>query len=448
MADSEMSEHVPTSTMELFCARGLLESELATIVRHLTKCSDCHQQLVATLRRQKGGGALSFTLAPEFWLRHEHIEYEQLVELADNKLDPADHELIDLHLNVCPPCQEDVRSFLAFREQIAPELDLSYAPVMPEPAREKSSSWNWWRGLAWKPVYSAALVVIGIALVIGVALFLNRRSDNFQAEQTPLPQASPASTGQTPAPDNLTVQSPTVTSSTESPSEKPITAEAIVVLNDRSGTITVNKSGDVTGLDDLPSPMRDQIAKALLTERIERPAILRDLAGEESALRGSDKQSFKLIAPTRTVIVSNRPTFRWEKVPGATNYRVYINDPSGREVVRSEELPSESSQWAVPKALKRGEIYAWSVVADADGKEIVSPGPSPPEMKFRVLSASSLQQLNTLKKTRSHLALGVFYAREGMIAEVEREFHILLKENPHSVIAKKLLKQVQSWQNY
>ena len=54
-------------------------------------------------------------------------------------------------------------------------------------------------------------------------------------------------------------------------------------------------------------------------------------------------------------------------------------------------------------------------------------------------------QLNKLRKTRSHLALGVFYAREGMVAEAEREFRILVQNNPGSPRAKKLLGQVQSW---
>ena len=107
--------------MELFCARGLPETELATAARHLANCSDCHQQFVATLRRHREVADLSFTLAPEFWFRHEHVDYEQLVGLADNKLDAADREVIDVHLKVCPSCREDVRSFLAFREQIAPE---------------------------------------------------------------------------------------------------------------------------------------------------------------------------------------------------------------------------------------------------------------------------------------------------------------------------------------
>jgi len=72
--------------------------------------------------------------------------------LADNKLDTEDRELIDLHLKICALCEEDIRSFLAFREQIEPEMNVSYAPIILRPAREmlSSSRIDWWRVLAWK----------------------------------------------------------------------------------------------------------------------------------------------------------------------------------------------------------------------------------------------------------------------------------------------------------
>jgi hypothetical protein len=139
MADSEKTEHVTTSKMELFCARVLDEAELLTIARHLSICADCGQQLVATLGRQNVGTTVSFTLAPEFWLRHEHLDYEQLVEFTENKLDAADRELIDVHLETCAPCREDVQSFLAFRKEIATEMKMSYVPVLLKPATKKLS---------------------------------------------------------------------------------------------------------------------------------------------------------------------------------------------------------------------------------------------------------------------------------------------------------------------
>lgn len=97
----------------------------------------------------------------------------------------------------------------------------------------------------------------------------------------------------------------------------------------------------------------------------------------------------------------------------------------------------------ITEAAQAGEIYMWTVVAIVNGKEIVSPGPSSPEVKFQVLSASSLQLLSTLKKTRSHLALGIFYTKVGMIVEAEREFKELSRLNPRSRVSDNLLRRAK-----
>jgi hypothetical protein len=289
--------------------------------------------------------------------------------------------------------------------------------------------------LAWKPIYAGAVVILGIAVLIGVALLLKRRAENLQAQLVPTPKGSPSST-----PDNRAANVLSPATPNESPIEKPNSAEAMVVLIDRGGTVTVDKGGKVSGLDDVPSPTREEIAQVLLSERLEQPAILKELSGQEGSLRGSkNTPPFKLTSPLRTVIVTDRPTLKWEKAPGASSYRVYVNDPAGHEVARSEELASDRTEWLLPKPLKRGEIYVWTVVAVVDGKEIVSPGPSSPEIRFQVLSLSNLQQLNQLKKTRSHLALGIFYTKVGMIVEAAREFQRLMQLNPDSKIPRELL---------
>lgn len=74
-------------------------------------------------------------------------------------------------------------------------------------------------------------------------------------------------------------------------------------------------------------------------------------------------------------------------------------------------------------------------MAVVDGKEVVLPGPSSSEMKFQVLPSSSLRELNLLKKTCSHLALGVFYTKVGMINAAKREFQNLVRSNPKSKVA-------------
>jgi hypothetical protein len=93
--------------------------------------------------------------------------------------------------------------------------------------------------------------------------------------------------------------------------------------------------------------------------------------------------------------------------------------------------------------LKRGQVYTWTIRALNKGGELSS---VTSQSKFKVLSEDKTRELNLLKARKSHLALGLFYGREGMIADVEREFGILVKQNPHSSVAKRLWSNVLSWQ--
>jgi hypothetical protein len=213
--------------------------------------------------------------------------------------------------------------------------------------------------------------------------------------------------------------------------------------------VTIDKAGNVSGLDEIPQDRRREILEALLAENIKAPATRTELAGGPLVLRGPDNSpTFRLRSPARTVIISDRPSFEWEKLAGATSYRVSVGDLNGHEIAKSEELSADRMTWTPPTSLKRGEIYVWEVEATIHGKKIVSPGASAAQMKFKILSVSSAQELEQLRKARSHLALGIFYAREGMVAEAEHEFQILVRDNPHSPVLKKLQSQIHSWRDY
>jgi hypothetical protein len=54
-----------------------------------------------------------------------------------------------------------------------------------------------------------------------------------------------------------------------------------------------------------------------------------------------------------------------------------------------------------------------------------------------------LNELNQLKKSNSHLALGVFYAKVGLVTEAERELEKLVQLNPESELPRKLLQSVR-----
>ena len=97
-----------------------------------------------------------------------------------------------------------------------------------------------------------------------------------------------------------------------------------------------------------------------------------------------------------------------------------------------------------PAPLRRGQIFSWVVTAVVDGKKVVSPSASAPEIKFAVLSTADFNELSRLKKSNSHLALGVFYARVGLLNEAEREFERLIDLNPQSELPRKLLQDVRA----
>ncbi len=458
-----MTEHLSKPQLERFCLRALSKSELISSAQHFAECDLCRRQFQRTLELQREGTAVRFTLAPEAWLRHEHLEYEQLVALADNTMDGSDRELVDLHLKVCARCGEDVHSFLAFREQIEPELAVSYAPAvsLAQQPRATFSGPTWWRGLAWKPIYATTVLIIAIA-VIAALLLLRRGADTFQAQQNTPPQVNPDVTSPPSPPDTDVskneLQKPVQTPANQLPrpeaspavavrqrkhSKKNDVASGAMALHDRRGTIILNTEGSISGLDNLPSLSRRQVAEALLAQRIERPSVLKQLAAADRTLRGSpSSQSFRLLSPAGTVIVDDRPVFVWKPLSGASNYRVYVTDSAGHIVVKSVNLAATRTEWTANAPLKRGEIYSWAVTAVVDGKEIVSPGPAAPEIKFQVLSSSDFQELTRLRRTGSHLVLGVFYGKVGMLSDAEREFQALLRLNPRSKIATKLLGSV------
>ncbi len=106
---------------------------------------------------------------------------------------------------------------------------------------------------------------------------------------------------------------------------------------------------------------------------------------------------------------------------------------------------TDVAQWIPETPLKRGVVYKWAVKSIVNGKEVSSPAASAPEARFGILDQEKALELSLLKRTPSHLALGVFYARAGMLAEAEREFQSLVNDNPQSKVAIKLLRRIRSW---
>jgi len=424
-----MTHHLSEVQIKQLCVSALPEDELAAAAVHTAECQSCDQRFIEELKRQRGSVPFNFTLEPEFWFRDDHLDFDDLVGLADNTFDEETREIIDIHLSTCESCREDVRSFLAFREATAGEMKVSYGPTYDEPNDDIRRA-PWWRqGLQRRPVYAvAAIVLIAVAVLIGV-IALSRRSGPLEVnkqEQTNGGSERSPSISPTPAPS--------------------VVSATVAILKDTGGEVSIEKDGHITGLDEVSENSRQYVAQAALSEQIVPSDVLRRLQGEPGGLRGNDDgpQSFRQLYPVRRVVTDARPVFRWERLPGVSSYRVYVLDQDGNQVSQSEELPPTQTQWKAPAPLRRGQVFSWVVTALVNGKKVVSPSVSAPEIKFAVLSTADFQELNDLKKLNSHLALGVFYARVGLLNEAEREFEGLVELNPQSELPRKLLQSMRA----
>jgi len=470
-----MVEHISRMHIEKFHARTLDVPEMIATWEHLDACDDCHRLFQEVFRSRRQGAPITFNLSPEYWLKDEHFDYEMLAAYIDKTLDSEMREIADIHLTVCGDCRRGLNSFVAFRKESEPELKVRYGPdTQSSITGWLSPLWNW-PPVVWKPAHTfATLVIIGLA--IAVMMFLIKAGSDKKSTAGDL-------TGLTPSPSRATFTSPSPNDSDKSiarspevgstPKPNPVTSqvqsklphhqsgqrnrtklrarfptETVVALNDDGRRVSIDNSGRLTGLGDLSRELQQSIKEFLTEEEVKRPDILAEINGVKSALRGTgDKPSFGLLSPVGVVIVEDRPVFKWEHLTGATAYRVQVSDSPSREPISSDLLPETATQWMPVKALKRGKVYSWIVIATVNGKEIVSPLVSMPEAKFKVLEEERTRELNSLKRANSRLALGVFYAREGMLADAGREFQILVENNPQSPVAKRLISIIESWQS-
>jgi hypothetical protein len=157
---------------------------------------------------------------------------------------------------------------------------------------------------------------------------------------------------------------------------------------------------------------------------------------------GGDYPEFKLLAPVGVAIETDRPTFRWSRLEGAMSYRVTVYDSHLLRIAASDAL--NTTEWQATTALPRGETCIWQVRTIKDGSEVVAPPPAGPRARFKVLEQSRVDEIVRAKKdhSNSHLVMGVVYGEAGMRDEARREFAELVKANPQSAVARKLLQSV------
>jgi hypothetical protein len=428
-----LSEHLTQTQIEDYGRHKLSAVELSSVSNHMNDCEACSCQV----ERAFDGDAPFFALKSEAFGEEEilfspagraHLTTEQTAGYIDELLAGEELQMIRDHLTGCEQCKVAVNDLRAFRDQIAAGLDHEYQPS----SRLTEDRWRHVLGNTLSLLANPRTLIFGSALaallliLAGLPILQMLQREETEVVETPHSPPAPAVT-------------PVV-----SPTPRPGEAAASVVarLNDGKGQVTLDREGNLSGIDNLSPAYLRMIKGALTNQQLEKSPLLAGLTSPEaSQIRGRDKQDreFSAIKPVGTVILSDRPFFLWSRLDGAASYIVEVYDDEFTPMVASPRLIENS--WTAPKSLPRGKIYIWQVKAIKDGREFVSSRPPEPEAKFRILDQGRVNELKQAQRiyAGSHLTLGVLYARDGLLDEAEREFRALQKVNPNSAIARQLL---------
>lgn len=455
-------EHLTDQQVESYRQRELDASGRNALSSHLAACEVCLRRVVDAAHFNVAFASLkeSFLLPADE--EPFHLSREELKRYTQGQVNQPDSTIFESHLEDCAECS-----------RLAQELVL-VSPVVGtgegigQPASTTETAWkrfvdSWRRTPSLRPVYLG-----GLALAIACAallIFLIQSNYSGGREQVSSPQ--PASSGSqaqsqpAPAPQVNQPEGETVSDNTRTvkmgtpdgrralPSPQPPrpTTEIIVSLIDGNSEVTLDRRGNLTGLEGMGGPVREAVRQALSAKGIRKPEALKELSAPGITLLGqaSESQPFALLAPIGRVSLSDRPAFSWQPLSGATNYTVSVFDSNFNRVLRSE--PQAATNWSAPATLKRGRIYFWEVMAVKEDHEITSPVAPAPRAQFKIVDEETAREINQVREAHpdSHLTIGILYARAGLLDDAEREFQLLVNANPRSEIARTLLNRVQSW---
>lgn len=466
-----MSEHLSEQQLKQYRERFMSPAELLRFDEHLADCEWCRQQVRTGAQLGASFATLLADLGLEGSAPGAHVTYEQLADLVDARLTGVARTVVEKHLSVCAACEAESLSLSAFRESLAIE-----ASGDGQPARARGfAPAVWLRTLFSLPHLSAARAFAALAL-FGVATYAvllgwNHRlahPDESAARVMPTSRPEPgARTDSGTAGVSLGGAQPeaTGTKRTEILPPMPVTRATspaaiahegkaantdFAVLKDGGRRVVLNSAGELVGLGWLAPSQAVAVRNALSRGHVTTPEALAGLKREQETLlgdgAGADGASFSPSHPVGVIVESPRPRFAWQPLAGATRYVIDIYDQTFSKVVTSGDLTQTA--WSPPNDLKRDATYSWEITAYTSGGPVRTPAPPAPEARFKVLGQAWARELRRAKRVtpRSHLALGVLYARAGLLDQAEREFELLAAANPHSKAVQKLLRDVRAQQ--
>jgi hypothetical protein len=411
--------HFSHETIKAFVNKQLPAEKLLSVSDHLAECDECANRAAAELHLDR----LSPGLADE--LIDAHPDFEDFDAYVQNSLEDPRRRAINEHLEWCTECRTSVTDLQLLDKEL---VDRDTAVV-----GKRFSVKDFFAGF--RPVHVIAATVL--FLVAGLSLWLFSRADR------PSEMVATANTNTNERPVSPSPVEPVSNIETDVQPEGELAA--VNSLLDGGKRIDLLEDGSLKG--DVPAAFKDRVQNAFRNGQLEIPGYSRELKGASGTLMGpGNGVPFAIVSPVGKVVVSTQPRFSWKRLPDADVYRVAIFDSNYNLVTESSDV--KGTTWVVSKPLMRDKTYSWQVTAIANGVETKSPVRPAPEARFRVIDKTHYDEIQQLRRNagRSHLLLGIAFANAGMLDDAEREFRILLQDNPNSAVARKLLAKVTAAQ--
>ena len=429
-----MREHPSSHQLKLYQRRALAPDLFLTVDRHVHACPSCSEQCNTTPVLRQDYANLLAALMPEPGDEPYHLTRAELAGYIAGSMDAVDTESVESHLSVCAQCAEAARELRATAAQTRrPVREVVAGYIAPLRAWGRPSLFAFF-----------ILLTLGIGLA---TLFIKRAGGDRPAPPVTSPAENVALNSNqsetAPPRDGAGGQSGDGIERGREPGES---ATALPGAGGaESGAGSELESNDAIAAMLSPSSRR-AITLAVAEQRLERPPVLAQLRGDGGSLRGGpgDGQPFLLLSPVGKVVETVSPTFRWTPLAGASSYAVTVVGDQLNQV--AESGPLTKTEWRLRTPLAQGGVYSWQVTALKDGQVITSPVMPAPQAKFMILDRAHSEELRRIRGAAPHyhLGLGVLYARAGLLDEAEREFLALMKSNPRSDVARRLLQSVRS----
>ena len=418
-----MRGHLTVHEIESYRKNTLSSADVVSVCDHLSECSVCRAEMGSSSALD--GLVQSFVAESSPGLEDLHPSIEHLARYVDRSIEPADREIVESHLETCDECRLQVTDIDDLRFEVS-------KPAVVGPQFLSSTSRPVW--IAQIAAGVVILVLAGFAVltwnrVNTVQLALSNRDARVEKLESEL--AGTKAELEQARSNGFAFDS-----------DNPVLA---VSLNDGGRRVGLDQSGEVVGIDTISSSLKDLMRRALKGTGTITPQWLTDLTARDGPMMGGDGQeTFSIFEPVSVVVTTDRPTFKWQALAGASSYRCLISDQNFNQVSVSEEITTP--EWRPRRPLPRGAFYVWEVRAIKAGKEVVAPVPPAQPGRFRVLEASRWNEISRALKEHptSHLLLGLLYADAGLIKEAERHLAALSQANPSNKVAERLLAEVRS----